>query len=154
MRRGLWDATYNHPYPITLEHWTVCRWHYKGSMFSQVVNKDPSVGLAGVNLIKLLQVIYNNSHSRYTVTYLVTNDQHVRLSFQFLETKRISLNELGINTTFSLFFLLFFLSPVSRMVIKNTYVLCLTQDCKLHRGQKNSNHYFARCSWTNSLLEK
>ena len=34
------------------------------------------------------------------------------------------------------YFLLFFLSPVSRMVIKNTYVLCLTQDCKLHRDQK------------------
>ena len=147
MRRGLRDATYNRPYPIRLESWTVCRRHYKGGMFSQVVNKDPIVGLARGQFNKTF-TSYLQQQSFKEHTYLVTNDQHVRLSFQFLETKRISLNELGINTTFSLFFLLFFLSPVSRMVIKNTYVLCLTQDCKLHRDQKNSNHYFARCSWT------
>ena len=104
-------------------------------MFSQVVNKDPIVGLARGQFNKTF-TSYLQQQSFKVHTYLVTNDQHVRLSFQFLETKRISLNELGINTTPSLLFLLFFFSPVSRMVIKNTYVLCLTQDCKLHRDQK------------------
>ena len=117
MRRGLRDATYNRLYPIRLESWTVCRRHYKGSMFSQVVNKDPIVGLARGQFNKTF-TSYLQQQSFKVHTYLVTNDQHVRLSFQFLETKRISLNELGINTTFSFFLLLFFLSPVSRMVIK------------------------------------
>lgn len=77
-------------------------------MFSQVVNKDPSVGLAKGQFNKTF-TSYLQQQSFKVHTYLVTNDQHVRLSFQFLETKRISLNELGINTTFSLFFFIVFL---------------------------------------------